>query len=381
MEDSMARRTSLALFTAILAGSTWGCNSSESSEDAAPPASTPAAPIGCAATQDTTYNPVIDPANFPRSTVIDNIYSPYQVGTVFAAKDADGNVTTMTVTSDTKVLLGVTCVVVHDIVKTPTGVTIEDTYDWYAQDKNGNVWYFGEDTKMYRADGTFSTKGSWTAGVDCAKPGIVMEANPKVGDSYRQEYQANNAEDKADIIALNESITVPYGSFTNCIKTKDYTDLEPGVYEYKWFCPGVGWVRAQDATLPGTPNEDLQTMVPAGVGCGNPGQDTTYNPVVTAAQFPTPTTINNTFLSYKPGDVFVAKDAEGNVTTMTVTAETKTILGIPCVVVHDIVKSPSSATIEDTWDWYAQDKDGAVWYFGADASPHIRPNTRVKTEC
>jgi hypothetical protein len=124
---------------------------------------------------------------------------------------------------------------------------------------------------MYTDDaGTYSTKGSWIAGVNCAKPGIVMEANPKVGDSYRQEYQAGNAEDKADIIALGQSVSVAYGSLTGCIQTKDYTPLEPGVFEYKWFCPNVGWVRAQDATLPGTPNEDLltwngQTVGDAGV--------------------------------------------------------------------------------------------------------------------
>lgn len=360
----MARRTSLALFTVILAGSAWGCDSTEPAPPAVAQQNT-TTPTGCAAPQDTTYTPAISTANFPRSTVIDNIYSPYTPGTVFTAKDADGNITTMTVTSDTKVIMGIECVVVHDIVKSPAGAVIEDTYDWYAQDKDGNVWYFGEDTKMYAA-GSVSTAGSWTAGVDCAKPGMVMKANPQVGDSYRQEYQAGNAEDKSDILSLNESITVAYGSFINCIKTKDYTPLEPGIYEYKWFCPGVGWVRAQDATLVGTPNEDLQTMVPAGVGCGDPTRDITYDPIINATQFPTPTKIDNEFSPYKPGDVFVAKDADGNITTMTVTNETKTILGIACVVVHDIVKSPSGATIEDTWDWYAQDKDGNVWYFGED---------------
>jgi hypothetical protein len=364
----MTSRTSLALFAMILAGAACGC----SDENEPVPATSSTSPIGCAApNQDTTYNPVIDAANFPNPTKIDNPYNPYPNGAVFTAKDADGNITTTTVTSETRTIMGIPCVIVHDIAKSPAGDIIEDTYDWYAQDKDGNVWYFGEDTKAYAADGTISKAGSWEAGIDCAKPGIVMEANPKVGDSYRQEYQAGNAEDKADVVALNESITVAYGSFNNCLKTKDYTDLEPGVFEYKWFCPGVGWVRAQDATLPGTPNEDLLTItLPAApIGCAAP--QATYAPASDPSNFPNSTNIDNPLLPLPTGAVFTAKDADGNITTTTVTTDTKVIAGVTCVVVHDIAKSSDGTVIEDTYDWYAQDKNGNVWYFGEDTKLYI----------
>ncbi|MBI5532136.1 MAG: hypothetical protein HY898_05455 [Deltaproteobacteria bacterium] len=248
--SSRLGRTCMALVLAAVGP--ISCSSSDT--QTTPVNQTPA--IGCAAPKQADYNPVINPSDY--STTIDNPFLPTIPGTVHTLKHADGNVTTMTVTSETKTIIGVTCVVVHDLVNAPGGAVIEDTYDWYAQDKLGNVWYFGEDTKAYGADGSFSTKGSWTAGVNCAKPGIVMEANPKVGDSYRQEYLAGEAEDKADILSLNESITVAAGSFTGCIMTKDYSELEPNKVEHKTFCKGVGFVRSEDIDGTGNgPKEDL----------------------------------------------------------------------------------------------------------------------------
>jgi hypothetical protein len=148
--------------------------------------------------------------------------------------------TEVTVTNDTKQILGVTTIVVRDVVSVG-GEIIEDTYDWYAQDKAGDVWYLGEDTKEYENGQLVSTKGSWEAGVDGAKPGIIMHATqPAIGAPYRQEYYACKAEDWAEVVSLNESVTVPYGSFDNCLQTREFTPLEPGVSEYKYYAPGIG---------------------------------------------------------------------------------------------------------------------------------------------
>jgi hypothetical protein len=118
----------------------------------------------------------------------------------------------------------------------------ESTRDWYAQDADGNVWYFGEDTKEYEGGEVTSTAGSWEAGVDGAVPGIIMKADPKVGDVYQQEYLAGEAEDMAEVLEMDASVEVPYSSFNHVIKTKEWTPLEPGVVEEKYYAPGMGLV-------------------------------------------------------------------------------------------------------------------------------------------
>ena len=119
---------------------------------------------------------------------------------------------------------------------------IEATLDWYAQDKDGNVWYMGEDSKEYE-DGEFvGSEGSWEAGIDGAKPGIIMLANPIIGLVYRQEYYEDEAEDKAEILSLNESVTVPFGSYDNCLRTRDWNPLEMDTIEEKYYAPGIGVV-------------------------------------------------------------------------------------------------------------------------------------------
>lgn len=199
--------------------------------------------VGCGSSSSSdTYNPVIDPASFVNA--IDNSRLPMTPGTTYTyeGETADGSETNIVeVTFDTKEILSVTCVVVHDTVFID-GELAEETFDWYAQDIDGNVWYFGEDSKEYDAGVVVSTTGSWEAGVDGAKPGIVMKSNPQVGDTYRQEYYAGEAEDWAEVVSLSESVDVPYGSFDNCLKTKDWSALEPAVIEYKYYCDGIGTV-------------------------------------------------------------------------------------------------------------------------------------------
>ena len=125
------------------------------------------------------------------------------------------------------------------------GELIEDTYDWYAQDQEGNVWYVGEDSKEIEDGAVVSTEGSWEWGEDGALPGIIMWADPAahLNEEYRQEYYKGEAEDWGMVVALNESVTVPHGSFTGCLKTEEWIALDKGTREAKWYCPGVGFVK------------------------------------------------------------------------------------------------------------------------------------------
>ena len=121
---------------------------------------------------------------------------------------------------------------------------VEDTFDWFAQDKDGNVWYFGEDVSNYE-DGELADKdGSWEAGVDGALPGIVMYADPAthIGETYRQEYYQGEAEDMAQVVSLGESVSTASGDYENCLMTKEWTPLEPGFSEHKYYAPGIGMV-------------------------------------------------------------------------------------------------------------------------------------------
>jgi hypothetical protein len=190
------------------------------------------------------YAPHIDPANFVNR--VDNPYFPLVPGTVFKFTERLGkhvSENTITVTPNTKVIMGVTCTVVHD-QGFENGVLREDTFDWYAQDKQGNVWYFGEDTKESHDNGKMSTKGSWEAGINGAQPGLIMMGHPVPGQPYRQEYGKGVAEDMGQIVAVNEKVIVPYGAFTDCVRTKEWSLLEADT-EKKWYARGVGVVRSE----------------------------------------------------------------------------------------------------------------------------------------
>jgi len=189
------------------------------------------------------YRPVIDPADF--SSTIDNQYLPYAVGShwVYETEDASEVETiTIDVLDKRRTVMGVETLVVHDVVRLE-GELIEDTFDWYAQDGDGNVWYFGEDTTAYE-DGKASKEGSWEAGVDGAMPGIVMPADPQVSETgYRQEYLAGEAEDLGQVIATDGEVTTPFGDFTDIVVTRDWTPLDPDVVEEKTYARDIGFVR------------------------------------------------------------------------------------------------------------------------------------------
>jgi len=198
----------------------------------------------------TTYAPMLDPADFV--AVIDNPYFPLPVGRKLVytgVKDGQTQTDTVVVTDQKKVILGITATVVSDIA-THDGAVLEKTLDFYAQDKQGNVWYVGEDTTAFLPNGKTDTSGSFLAGVDGAEPGIIMEADPQIPDAYRQECYAGEAEDTAWVVGTSGSVRVPYGKVRNILTTLESTQIEPGAYDEKVYAPGIGIVIEQSLTGP-----------------------------------------------------------------------------------------------------------------------------------
>ena len=188
------------------------------------------------------YSVTLDPADF--AAVIDNPWMPFVPASRWVYEGGDGvevEHIEVVVLSETRVVMGITATVVRDTV-TVDGELVEDTYDWYAQDAAGNVWYLGEDSKEYEAGEVVSTGGSWEAGVDGALPGIVMEADPQVGDAYRQEYYGGEAEDMAEVVRTGEAETVTFGAFDDLVVTEEWTPLSPDVVEEKYYASGIGVV-------------------------------------------------------------------------------------------------------------------------------------------
>jgi hypothetical protein len=228
---------SAALLTAL--ANACGGGSSESS--------TQTAAGGATTGPDSSSLPVdgkpfdIDTSGF--TTEIDNPYFPLSPGKtwIYRETDAEGakRKVVVTVTSDTKTIMGIEARVVHDQV-TEDGQLSEDTYDWYAQDSQGSLWYFGEDTKEYEHGKLKTTEGSWEAGVDGALPGIIIPADPQPGMVYREEYYKGHAEDGAEILSLNAHANVPNGTFDHVLQTRNFTPLEPNLVEEKFYARGVG---------------------------------------------------------------------------------------------------------------------------------------------
>jgi hypothetical protein len=191
-----------------------------------------------------------DPADFV--SVIDNPYFPLPVGRTLVyqgIKDGQSQVDTVTVTNQTKIIQGITARVVSD-VSTHGSTLLEKTFDYYAQDRQGNVWYLGEDTTAFLPHGKTDTSGSWLAGVHGAQPGLIMEANPQIPDAYRQELLVGQAEDTAWVVELGETVTVPYGKLRNTLTTLEATRIEPGAYDQKIYAPGIGIVLEKSLTGP-----------------------------------------------------------------------------------------------------------------------------------
>ena len=188
------------------------------------------------------WDPNIDPSAFVVG--INNPYFPVIPGRVTVYVGEDAGIRDSVVvhdTQDTRVVMGVTCMI-SEFRAWENGELVEIAWDWYAQDQDGSVWYFGEDVENYEDGVLVDTDGSWEAGVEDAVPGLMMKASPQVGDTYYNEYYEDEAVDQSRVLSVSASITVEYGDFVDCVKTEDWTDLEPGITEHKYYANGIGLV-------------------------------------------------------------------------------------------------------------------------------------------
>ena len=229
-----------------------GCGDSATSPDTSPDTAVPPV-IDLGSGAD--YKPALDPAHV--ADEIDNPFMPLAIGSEWKYQglgDEGTETITVVVTSERKTVMGISAYVVHDTVEVNGEVT-EETYDWFTQDDKGNVWYLGEESTEYQGGVAVSTAGSWEAGVDGALPGIAMPAEPASGDAFRQEYYAGEAEDMFQIIAVDRTLTVPFGTYDRVITTKDWTPLRPANIEEKWYAYGVGKIYETHISGTGGPVE------------------------------------------------------------------------------------------------------------------------------
>jgi hypothetical protein len=187
-----------------------------------------------------------NPADFVRH--VDNPLFPLRPGTTYTYRGVEEGKPSrdvVTVTTQTKVIDGVRCAAVRDRLYL-AGRLRERTTDWYAQDKAGNVWYFGEATAELDAKGKVtSTEGSWRSGVDGGRPGIMMPAHPRVGQRFRQEYYKGHPDDHFEVLSLAASVRSPAASSRRGLLTKEWTPLEPGVIDHKLYVRGIGMVKEE----------------------------------------------------------------------------------------------------------------------------------------
>ncbi len=253
----MLTRTTLIAVT--LAAFVAGCNSDDGSSSSSSSASSTAAGTTPAPVTEP-YSPSIDPADLGRP--IDNPYLPLRPGTVYRYRGVGDNgktpeINTVAVTHRTKRIMGIDAVVVLDQVFSG-GKPEERTFDWYTQDKDGNVWYLGEDSRNYEHGHWVKDEGSWTAGVGNGKPGIIMLAHPRRGDAYRQEYSPGHAVDQARVLGKGGPVDVPFHSFAQTLLTREYSAIDHQ-YEKKYYARGVGVIQ-EDALTKSKEHSELVSM-------------------------------------------------------------------------------------------------------------------------
>jgi hypothetical protein len=206
-------------------------------------------PINAKSSIPTASCPSFDRSNFPKSTQITNPYSPMKQGAVFVYSgivEGQPEGIVVTVTNATRIVDGVSTVVLNDTVKV-NGQTTETTRDYYAQDTSGNVWYFGEDVLIIKNGQVVGHNGSWLAGVNGAQPGYIMEASPKVGDFYCNENAPGVAQDQAQVLSVSSSVCTPYVcTDKQVLLINDTSPIIPGSVEHVWYVAGVGKVLTKD---------------------------------------------------------------------------------------------------------------------------------------
>ena len=251
----------LIAVVAVAALALMACDTSEPASRPEAPAAVPVSNAASSPGAGGDYAPDIDPADFVDS--IDNRYFPLEPGTVIRleGRTEDGvEKEKIVVTHRTREVMGVTTTIVKDIMRVE-GELAEVTEDWYAQDSDGNVWYFGEDTAEYENGKSINTHGSWEAGVDGALPGIIMSADPQVTQSYRQEFYEGEAEDMFWVVETGLEKSVPLGDYTDVVHVLEWTPLEPRIVVEKFYAPGIGLL-SETALSGGKENVELLEITP-----------------------------------------------------------------------------------------------------------------------
>lgn len=241
---------------AVLAAALSACGSSESKQ--ASVSSTPQLQLQRTTPTGPPYHPKINPASF--TTNFTNRYWPLRPGATWTyegTKDGQPEHVVIVVTRTPRTVFGVRCLTVVDTV-TINGSLEEKTTDWYAQDRTGAVWYFGEDSKDYKNGAVSSTAGTWEAGVDGALPGVIIQGAPRPGPTYRQEYRPGVAEDMARVLSDSLVQQVPAGTFRGVVETYDTDPLNPDKVEKKFFAPGVGPVHT--VRVGGSHHEEIKLI-------------------------------------------------------------------------------------------------------------------------
>jgi hypothetical protein len=184
---------------------------------------------------------------------VDNPWFPLKPGSKWRYRGREGHsrfADKMRVTHRTKRIEGVRTTVVHDVVL-KHGKPREVTNDWYAQDRHRNVWYFGENTRELDRHGhVTSREGTWKAGRDGARPGVLFPGHPRVGQQARQEYYKGHAEDHFKILDIDARVSTPYVSTHHAVRTKEWTPLEPNVIDNKYYVRRVGDVKEKTVKGP-----------------------------------------------------------------------------------------------------------------------------------
>ncbi|NND91550.1 MAG: hypothetical protein HKN42_11870 [Granulosicoccus sp.] len=293
---------------------------------------------------------------------VDNPYFPLPPGTTsrLEGQNEEGDVETVvtTVSHETRTVNGVESAIVVDR-EYENGELVEETFDWYAQDIAGNVWYMGESSTEYEDGEAASMEGSWEAGADVdntgviASAGIIMKENPTVGDTYRHEIYPGIAEDGAEVTALDAQFTYADGSTVTALQVREFNPLEPeSDDEYKYYKSGFGLIAEEN--VDGSARIELIESYDQ------------REPDIDPANFSQPTLINHQYLPLVPGDTYtyqVETDEGVERIVVEVLDDTRLVAGINARVVRDRVYL-DDVLIEDTFDWFAQDDEGNIWYLG-----------------